>query len=92
MDAGNAAAPAAAVLVSNDGQTANTNIQRDRWLFNLYAQGFTTGSNAGGYTLTSIEADLYNPDGTNVATDFANLKVELWPDSNGDAGEPRLRT
>ncbi len=82
-----AAAPAAAaVLVSNDGQTANTNTQRDWWLFGVYAQGFTTGSNTGGYTLTSIEANLYNPSGTNVATEFENLKVELWSDSNGDAG------
>ena len=81
------AAPAAAqsVLVSTIGQTDETNNQQqERPGFTVVAQGFTTGSNTGGYTLTSIQAVLSGSSG--ATADFTNLKVELWSNSSGDAG------
>ena len=58
-----AASASAAVLVSNIGQTrdSGTNfVQVD------VAQGFTTGSNAGGYTLTSVEVRVDTTIGSNL--------------------------
>ena len=70
------AAPAQAqtTLVSNIGQA-----ERDTaWSFSLrsvLSQGFTTGSNASGYTLSSIEAVL-------LAVN-ADIRAELWSDADG---------
>ena len=69
-----AAAPvSAAVLVSNIGQTpsGNATMGSDR------AQGFTTGSNLAGYTLTSIEVAF------GVGSSTPNIAVQLWSSSNG---------
>ncbi len=74
-----AAAPAAAaVLVSNVGQTAGGN---NGSFFSSHAQAFTTGSNTGGYTLTSIEVHLH---GTYTAQELAGLTAELWSASGGN--------
>ena len=74
-----AAAPAASqtvgTQVSNVGQTAAQ--------FGLlgtfkHAQGFTTGANADGYVLTSVEIGFRAAIGTT-----ANLRVELWSATSG---------
>ncbi|MYC87358.1 MAG: hypothetical protein F4X22_03845 [Gemmatimonadales bacterium] len=67
LSAMTAPAPAAAqsVLVSNIGQ-ANTGGDSPLVSFDL-AQGFTTGSNTGGYTLTSVDVNfLHAPSGLSV--------------------------
>ena len=76
-----AAAPASAeVLVSTVGQTAAAGGGRV-WANRWHAQGFTTGSNAAGYTLTSIEAR------TNQPEDAPNeLRAQLWSDVTGNPG------
>ena len=56
---------AATALVSNIGQSSTTD--RDLDDFNATAQGFTTGSNTGGYTLTSIEVSIGDADGGEAA-------------------------
>ncbi len=83
-----AAPAAAAVLVSNIVQTDDTNFQnRGTPSFGVLAQGFTTGSNTGGYTLTSIEAFLSSTgNATQTSTEYGTMKAELWSDSSGDAG------
>ena len=79
-----AAAPAAAQLVSNTGQTAGAG----SWtLTRVQAQAFTTGSNANGYTLQSIGVVMRTTaNASNTATDFGRMKAELWSDNSGDAG------
>ncbi len=63
------------VLVSNIEQTAGAD---DEWPTTLLrAQGFTTGSHAAGYTLTSIEWKI-NLDSPLTAAQIARLRVELW--------------
>ncbi len=76
-----AAAPAsAAALVSTVGQTAAAGGGRV-WANRWHAQAFTTGSNAAGYTLTSIEAR------TNQSEDAPNeLRAQLWSDVTGNPG------
>ncbi len=83
-----AAAPAAAdVLVSNIGQTAGLD---SNWRFTIArAQGFTTGSNADGYTLESIEARIRTY--TALTTGQRNnVKAQLWSafDSGTNIGKP----
>ena len=74
-----APAPAgAAVLVSNVGQTPFNNSPIE----SIKAQPFTTGSNTGGYTLTSIEFALTA--GTLSATLLASIRAELWSDDGSD--------
>ncbi len=64
-------------LVSNAGQTTSGN---GSFLNLSHAQGFTTGSNSGGYTLTSIEATL------TAAISGVTFRAELWSDNNGAPG------
>ena len=63
------------VLVSNIGQTANDS--RVLGIYRELAQGFTTGSNANGYTLTTIEIK------------FANSNPRAAPTVTLRAGFPR---
>ena len=61
---GSAAPASAAVLVSNIGQSSNFSTNLADWDI---AQGFTTGSNATGYTLTNVELQLSSsPAGVSV--------------------------
>ena len=66
------------VLVSNFSQTATTNalFWQDR------AQGFTTGSNSTGYTLSSVEAML----STLNSGSYNSLTVTIQTDVNGNPG------
>ena len=68
----------AITLVSNLGKTTLA-----YWGTNaaVVAQGFTTGSAAGGYTLTSVELDVQNSSVTE--TERNSVRVELWSDSSG---------
>ena len=69
-----APAPAAAdVLVSNVGEATAISSLTLQPVAGAYAQGFTTGANAGGYAVTSIEVVFQTAVGTP-----ANLRVELW--------------
>ncbi len=66
-----APAPAsAAVLVSNTGQSDNTTGS----LGHDHAQAFTTGDNAGGYTLTGVEIEFASA-AASTATSFS---VGIW--------------
>ncbi len=72
--------PLPTTFVSNTGQTAgSTSDFVTDW---YYALAFTTGSNAQGYTLTSIGVDLQIPD-TFGAVNLAALKAEVWSDNSG---------
>ena len=73
---GAARAVEVAELVSNSGQAVNTNSDGTKRM----AQPFTTGSNAGGYTVTS--ADLY------IGTSTATWLVRIAPSASN--GEPDL--
>ena len=74
-----AAAPAAAaVLVSNVGQTESGT----GTLGATHAQGFTTGSYAAGYVLTSIEIHIK----TTSVGDWPKMRAELWSDNNNEPG------
>ena len=57
--------PVSAVLVSNVGQTT---LNPQGFGDNDYAQQFTTGANAAGYTLTSIELKLHGSSGDSTPT------------------------
>ena len=83
-----AAAPAAAaVLVSNVGQTQSAQFYVLASAGARNAQGFTTGGHAAGYTLASIELSLRNGSANPLsAAQRALLKVELW--SSTSAGLP----
>ena len=74
--------PAGAALVSNLGQTEGSN---PNFSGNVATQGFTTGSNAGGYTLTSIEMKL-TVTGTLTSGERATIRAQLWSDSSGKPG------
>ena len=79
------AAPAAAdVLVSNIGQTADTGVPTDN---HTQAQAFGTGSNAGGYTLTSIEAVVVD---TANNAERATIRAELWSATTNGAPNAKL--
>ena len=74
-----AATPAAAaVLVSNLGQTESST----GTLGATHAQGFTTGSYAAGYDLTSIEVHIK----TISVGDWPKMRAELWSDNSGAPG------
>ena len=60
----------AGTLLSNTGQAADTHTNTDDF---YPAQGFITGSKAGGYVLTSIELDVATAPGTP-----SGATVELW--------------
>ncbi len=60
----------AGTLLSNTGQTADEHTNTDIF---YPAQGFITGSKAGGYVLTSIELDVATAPGTP-----SGATVELW--------------
>ena len=68
----------APTLVSNLGKTKATH--RDTGSVVL-AQGFTTGSAPGGYTLASIELDVQNSSVNEAQRN--TVRVELWSDSSG---------
>ena len=63
----------AEVLVSNVGEIAGVSDDVHKVATSVSAQGFTTGANAGGYTVTSIDVVFQVAVGTP-----ANLGVELW--------------
>ena len=73
------ATPQAETLVGNVGQTSSGGdvVSQNSW----HAQGFTTGTNPSGYTLTSIEARNDQADAKP-----AELRAELWSSATG--GEP----
>ncbi len=73
----------ALALVSNVGQTARTthNPLFSSGTTYINAQQFTTGANAGGYTLTSIEFNM-----AEAVSVPANIRAELW--SSATNGEP----
>ncbi len=80
-----AAAPAAAdVLVSNIGQTGLDHNHR----VNVFAraQGFTAGTNGGGYTLESIEIHTNVTTAALTAQQIATIEAELWSSSSGKPG------
>ena len=88
------AAPAAAqtaVLVSNVGQSMTTTFSALCFGDASHAQRFTTGGNAGGYRLTSIEVAMNVSSPT--AQDKANFRAELWSAvaSGENAGEPNAK-
>ena len=77
---------AADLLVTNLGQEVFTG---DRLALSPVAQGFTTGSHAGGYSLRSIDA-TFEVVGTVSAADAAKVRAELWSAvaSGSEAGQP----
>ena len=79
---GHATPASADVLVSNIGQAQS---QSGNGSFSsTHAQEFTTGSNADGYTLTSIEVSLR---GTYSSQQIAALTAQLWSASSGNPNE-----
>ena len=83
-----APAPAEAqtvTLVTNFEQTklTGTRFTGD----NSLAQGFTTGSNSAGYTLTSIEAISR---GGGTAVQSATVRAELWSATTGGAPDSKI--
>ena len=79
-----AAAPAAAdVLVSNLGQTrVSATLAQTASL--VISTGFTTGSESGGYTLSSIESVW---GGGADSTQRGTIRAELWSDDGGEPDE-----
>ena len=68
-----------AALVSNVGQTAagNANVTATQ----SQGQGFTTGSDSGGYTLGSVELAVSSFSGT-----ASDITVSIYSESSGDPG------
>ena len=68
-----------AALVSNVGQTAtgNANVTTSQ----AQGQGFTTGSDSGGYTLGSVELAVSSFSGT-----ASDITVHIYSESSGDPG------
>ena len=86
---GNGAPPAqaqsqAVTLVSNIGQASGINSSTAPGV--QYAQGFTTGSNAAGYSLTSIEFKFV---GTESAP--ARFRAELWSATTAGLPDAKLK-
>ena len=77
-----AAAVSAVTLVSNTGQaaTSRSSLSNSEWL-----QAFTTGSNTGGYNLSSIELDI-----DEVSTGFtsSDFMVTIWSATDADPPLP----
>ena len=69
----------ATVLVSNLGQSRFQQVATTNG--RVYAQGFTTGSNAGGYTLSSIAAVINA--GARANEERAAIRAELWSAAAG---------
>ena len=71
------------VLLSNLGQIYDddTNVQPSI----VWAQGFTTGSNTGGYHLSSIELDVGR-----VPETLSAVTVALWSATSGTTPEPNV--
>ena len=67
----------AATLVSNLGQSTSSPVS----LNGRFAQGFTTGSNAGGYPLDSVVLALVKPSGST-----RGAQVRLYSDNSGNPG------
>ena len=82
-----AASESVVSLVKNTGQTPSGTAYIDNYIPGTkLAQAFTTGGNAGGYTLTGIGVVIK---GTASADQRAALAVQLWSDSGGEsAGQP----
>ena len=69
---------AGSFLVSNLAQTTGTSLLTGSY---SVAQGFTTGSHSGGYTLTSIEAVI---EAATISTTQRNtIRAELWSAASG---------
>ena len=89
------APPAPGALVSNLGQNAGSATE---WFAtnsvagNVYAQAFSTGGNADGYTLAGIDATLEHPAGTGTLTaaDIGKVRAELWSATTGGLPNARL--
>ncbi len=71
-------------LVSNTGQTADP--AASVTTNTVLAQGFTTGSNAAGYALTSVGASLAN--GPSGQSDRDSIRAEVWSDDGSSGGAP----
>ena len=81
-----AAAPAAAaVLVSNIGSGGGTQTSNLSGTDPIRAQAFTTGSNAAGYALTSVDINFVNRFAL-TTQEIAALKMEVWTSTS--AGLP----
>jgi hypothetical protein len=63
------------VLVSNVGQTAGNSLSAAAGPNYVLAQGFTTGANAAGYTLSSIEVRLENTSASVATRNVPTVKV-----------------
>ena len=83
-----AAAPVAAqtTLVSNHGQTVNTNHLSTNG--HVQVQGFRTGSHYEGYTLSAIEAVLNNTWSGTAQRD--TVRAELWSNSSSNTPDAKL--
>ena len=75
------------VLLSNLGQSHNEGSPAIIIGSFRQAQGFTTGSNASGYHLGSIELDVYE-----VPNTPADVTVELWSATSGSAPDASVAT
>ena len=76
--------PQTNVLVSNMGETASTHVTTSGASI---AQGFTTGSATGGYTLTSIDLVIEsNPTETQRDT----IRAQLWSHATGGVPDSKL--
>ena len=71
---------AVAALISNVGQTAATGAAQVS-TSQSQAQGFTTGSDSGGYTLGSVELAVSSFSGT-----ASDITVSIYSESSGDPG------
>ncbi len=74
-----AAAQTSAALVANTGQATETGTADD--LTNDWANAFTTGGNAAGYTLTRVDIPFKSVRPAQVA-----FSVEIWSSSGGNPG------
>ena len=74
----------ATTLVSNIGQTRSTTFGTGS---TVQAVGFTTGSNTGGYTLSSIEAVAKTAP---TAAQRATIRAELWSAATGGGPDSKL--
>ncbi|KKZ14714.1 MAG: hypothetical protein TH68_04295, partial [Candidatus Synechococcus spongiarum 142] len=77
---GVAVTPPARPLVSNTGQTGDSAVSDD----NDIAQAFTTGSNADGYTITSVNVQFRDLNASNV---FDSMVGTIRENNNGVPGD-----
>ena len=73
------------IYVRNVGQTPGGSLRTSEW---TQAQGFTTGTDASGYTLGSVDTVIENTDITSAQRD--TIRAELWSTATGgsNAGQP----